>query len=76
MKTINRMTGKQILYVAYDITEHELPLYVADSKQEMLEWSGLTKNALHTALYDKRARGKGKTRGFNLVAVSIDEEDD
>lgn len=76
MRTINRMTGKQVLYVAYDTTEFQLPLYVASSKQEMLEWSGMTKNALHTALYDKRSKGKGTTRGFTIVAVSIDEEDD
>lgn len=59
------------LWMAVDADEYELPIFIADSADELAEHYGVTKHNVGASTYDPHSTGKYK--GYKFVKVLRDE---
>lgn len=65
------------LYMIVTADQYELPLMVTDKTREVAEWmGGASLNLVHSLItrFEKEPRRyNGKTRGYNIVRVDVEE---
>lgn len=62
-----RRRQSQYYYIAYEQTEEQLPIYVADSVQELSEVTGINKNTILSRINYKGQGSKNSRIGVTKV---------
>jgi hypothetical protein len=64
---------KKKLYMAVETNEYELPLYVADTSRELVDWSGLSIGYVLSAISHGYS---GKKTGIRFLRIEVEWEKD